>query len=129
MALFEIQRANVVCTLTKLAAASISPSQFSFAVFGPIICGAVGGCGGAFFPLSQGLDPIYSGLTPPMKTALVAAACFHLFLSTSLSDGCIDAAKKAQFHVALFFVASGLVTAFDLQGKNAKEEPEKKKSE
>jgi hypothetical protein len=128
--MFEIQRANVVCVLTKLAATNIAPSQFSFAVFGPIMCGAVGGCGGAFFPLSQGLDPIYAGLTPPMKTALVAAACFHLFTSTSLSDGCIDAAKKAQFHVALFFIASGLVTAFDLQGKKTmKEEPEKKKAE
>jgi hypothetical protein len=128
VAMFEIQRAYVVCTLTKVAAIQITPSQFSFAIFGPIMCGAVGGCGAAFFPLSLGYTPIHSGLTPPMMTALIAAAAYHLFVSTSLSDGCIDAAKKAQFHVAIFFVASGVITAYGLQAKQKaiKEETEKK---
>ena len=117
VAMSEIIRAYVVCTFTSAAATKIAPSQFSFPVFGPIICGTVGGCGAAFMPLSKGLDPMKEGLTPPMATALFAATGYHLFLSTSLSDGCIDAAEKAQFHVAFFFISVGIVTAYGLESK------------
>lgn len=110
--LYECQRASVVYKLTTTAAAAIPPSDFSFAVFGPIFCGAIGGCGGAFLPLSKGLDPIKNGLGQPMYTALTAAACLHLFLATSLSDGVEQANKKAQLCMALYFIASNLNASF-----------------
>ena len=106
--LYETQRASVVVKLTLAGAAKIAPSVFSFALFGPIACGAIAGCGGAFLPLSKGLDPIKTGLQPPMMTALVGATCFHLYMNTSLSEGCIDAKSKAKVFVALFFIAVNL---------------------
>ena len=110
--LYECQRAYVVCKLTKLAGANIPPSDFSFAVIGPIICGGIGGCGGAFLPLSKGLDPIKNGLAQPMYSALIAAAFFHLFLHTSLSDGVVNAADKARVLIVVFFIALNLSSAF-----------------
>ena len=110
--LFECQRASVVFKLTTAAAAAIPASDFSFAVFGPIFCGGIAGCGGAFLPMSKGLDPIKNGLAQPMYTALTAAACLHLFLSTSLSEGVVDAGKKAQLMMAVYFIASNINTAF-----------------
>ena len=105
-------RAFVVCKLTIAAGEAIVPSEFSFPVFGPIFCGAIAGCGGAFLPLNKGLDPIKSGLAQPMLSALIAATALHLFLSTSLSAGVIDAKKKAKVCVAAFFILYHLYDAF-----------------
>jgi len=116
---FEIVRAFVVCGLTSAAASSIPASVHSFPIFGPIMCGAVGGCGAAFFPMSKGLDPIKGGMSSTMFTALTAAAAYHIYLSTPLSDGCIDAQKKAQLHVALYFISSGLANAFQFMKEPA----------
>jgi hypothetical protein len=110
---YEAVRAKVVITFTTAAAAAISPSLFSFPVFGPIMCGTVSGCGGAFLPLSKGLDPIKSGMQTPMITACVGATMVHLFLSTSLSEGVVNAKSKAHLHLAVFFIFIGLVTGFD----------------
>lgn len=124
-ALYEAQRASVVVKMTLAASTAIAPSTFSFPLFGPIFCGAIAGCGGAFFPLSKGLDPINDGLQPPMMTALIGATYFHLYLNTSLSDHCIDALYKAKVFVALFFISVSLVTTLDL----AKKEESKKESD
>ena len=111
--LYECQRASVVYKLTTAAAASIPASDFSFAVFGPIFCGAIGGCGGAFLPMNKGLDPIKkNGLGQPMYTALIAAACLHLFLATSLSEGIAEAGKKAQLCMAVYFITDNISNAF-----------------
>eukprot|EP00525_Craspedostauros_australis_P000756 CAMPEP_0198111420 /NCGR_PEP_ID=MMETSP1442-20131203/3375_1 /TAXON_ID= /ORGANISM="Craspedostauros australis, Strain CCMP3328" /LENGTH=327 /DNA_ID=CAMNT_0043767837 /DNA_START=228 /DNA_END=1211 /DNA_ORIENTATION=+ len=104
MFLYEVMRAFVVVKLTKAAGAAIPASEFDFAVFGPIFCGTVAGCGGAFLPLSKGLDPIKEkGLAPPMFSAFVAATFYHLFMNTSLSEGVVDAQKKAHVTVAAWF--------------------------
>jgi hypothetical protein len=90
--LYEMMRAAVVVRLTTLAGNSIAPSEFSIAIFGPIMCGSVAGCGGAFLPLNKGLGPIETtGLAQPMQSAFIAATFYHLFNHTSLSDGIIDA--------------------------------------
>lgn len=115
--LYEAQRASVVVKLTLAASEKIGPSVFSFPVFGPIACGAIAGCGGAFLPLSKGLDPINTGLQPPMLTALIGATCFHLYMNTSISEGCIDAKSKAKVFVSLFFISVSLVNTLDLAKK------------
>jgi hypothetical protein len=115
--MYESTRAAVVTKFTMLAAASIPPTTFSFPLFGPIFCGTLAGCGGAFLPLSKGLDPVKDGLMPPMQTALFGSSVLHLFLSTSLSDGCVDAKYKCQVFLALFFISVGIVNAFDLTVK------------
>uniref|UniRef100_A0A7S2S6J3 Uncharacterized protein n=1 Tax=Eucampia antarctica TaxID=49252 RepID=A0A7S2S6J3_9STRA len=116
--LYEALRALVVIKLTYAAGTIIPASCFSFPVFGPIICGAIAGCGGAFLPFNKGLDPIKNGLAAPMVTALMASTCFHLFTHTSLSDGVVDAKNKAHVHIAFFFIVSGLVTAFKLRTRS-----------
>lgn len=112
--LFETLRATVVVGLTCVAADTIPPSFFPIPVFGPIICGTIAGCGGAFLPFSKGLDPIKKGLAPPMLTALIAATVLTFFLHTPLSEGVVDAKKKAHLHIAAFFIAVSLVNALGL---------------
>lgn len=46
--LYETLRAFVVCKLTIAAGNAIAPSEFDFPIFGPIFCGTIAGCGGAF---------------------------------------------------------------------------------
>lgn len=111
--MYETLRASVVVKLTAAAAAAIAPSEFSFPVFGPIFCGALGGCGGAFLPLSKGLEPIRLGLQDNMMTALVAATFYHLFLNSPYSAGILYADKKAHLLVAKFFVTHGLYKGLD----------------
>ena len=113
----------MVVTFTVAANTSIAPSLFSFPLFGPIMCGTIAGCGGAFLPLNKGLEPIAtSGLQPPMTTACIGATLVHLFLNTSLSDGIIDAKEKVHLHLALFFIFVGLVSGLDLGVKKIKSE-------
>ena len=130
--MYETARAYVVVALTRAAGNAIPASQFSFPIFGPIVCGAIAGCGGAFLPLNKGLDPLKNGLAPNMMSALIGGTFYHLFMSTSLSDGVIDAHKKAHLIVALFFVVHGLNQAFDLASYFApkvEEEEEETKTE
>jgi len=111
--LYEVLRASVVVKLTTAAANGIPPSDFSVAVFGPIFCGTIAGCGGAFLPLNKGLDPIkMSGLGQPMMSAFVGATFYHLFVNTSMSEGVVYANKKAQVIVACFFIAYNLYASF-----------------
>ena len=112
--MYETQRASVVVKLTTAAAAAIPATEFAFPLFGPIFCGSIAGCGGAFLPMDKGLAPIEKGLAPNMTTAFVAATAYHLFVSTSLSDGVEDAAKKAQVAVACFFIGYSLATEVGL---------------
>ena len=123
--MFEVTRTFVVTKFTAMAGDKIPASTFSFPVFGPIFCGAISGCGGAFMPFDKGLDPMLKGLAPPMMSALVGAAGYHLYLNTSLSDGCINAKDKARLHVGLFFIAVGLINTLQI----AKKEVSKGKKE
>jgi hypothetical protein len=104
---YETTRTYVVTLFTALAASTIAPTQFSFPVFGPIVCGTIAGCGGMFLPFDKGLGPIEStGLAPPMFSAFVGATFFH-GLTQLAKNGTIDlsdAPKKGKVIVALWFV-------------------------
>jgi len=105
---YETMRCFVVTLFTGLAASTIPASQFSFPVFGPIVCGTIGGCGGMFLPFNKGLSPIEStGLAPPMFSAFWAAIFFHGFtqLAKSGAIDVIDAPKKARVGVAIWFIS------------------------
>lgn len=112
--MYETLRASVVAKLITAATVAIPPSTFSFPLFGPIMCGTIAGCGGAFLPLNKGLDPLKKGLGLPMATAFFGATLFHLYVNTPLSDGCVNAKDKAHLHLAMFFVASGIINALNL---------------
>lgn len=121
---YECVRAKVVLTFTLAANAAIAPSVFSFPLFGPIMCGTIAGCGGAFLPLNKGLDPIKNGMAYPMVTACLGSALVHVFLNTSFSEGVIDAKAKAHLHLALFFIFVGIVNGLNLKPKPTKSKKE-----
>jgi len=125
--LYETMRASVVVKLTTAAGKAIAASDFAFPVFGPIFCGTIAGCGGAFLPLSKGLDPIKEGLAQPMLSSFVAASFYHLFNSTSVSDGVKDAAKKSHVMVTYYFIAYHLYTMYYSLPKVKKEGDKTKK--
>jgi hypothetical protein len=104
----------VVVKLTTAAGNVIPASDFSFPIFGPIFCGAIAGCGGAFLPFSKGLEPIKKGLAPNMISAFAAASFYHIFINTSLSAGVIDASMKAQVIIAIGFVVDNYIKTFHL---------------
>jgi len=114
--LYEAIRAKVVFTFTIAANTAISPSLFSFPLFGPIMCGTISGCGGAFLPMSKGLEPILKGLQSPMITACLGSSLVHLFLNC-FSEGVVNAKEKAQLHLALFFICVGVVDGLGLKAK------------
>lgn len=120
--LYEVLRAKVVLGFTLASGAAIAPSQFSFPIFGPIMCGTISGCGGAFLPMNKGLDPILKGMGFPMITACVGATMVHIFLNTALSEGVINAKEKAHLHLVLFFISVGLVNGLDLKAPKIKKE-------
>jgi hypothetical protein len=126
--LYECMRAFVVCKFTAAAGKAIEPSDFSFPVFGPVFCGTVAGCGGAFLPLSKGLDPLLKGMAQPMLTACLGATFYHFFNNTSLSDGVVNPAKKAQVLVAYFFIAHNIYTTFFADAGGHKHSGESKKT-
>jgi hypothetical protein len=105
---YETTRCYVVTLFTALAASTIAPTQFSFPVFGPIVCGTIAGCGGMFLPFNKGLSPIETtGLQPPMFSALVGATFFHLVTQAAKIGAIdlVDAPKKAKVIVAFWFIS------------------------
>lgn len=122
--LYEVLRAKVVVTFTLAANAAINPSLLAFPLFGPIMCGTISGCGGAFLPMNKGLEPILKGLHYPMITACVGATLVHLFLSTALSEGVVNAKEKAHLHTAMFFICVGLVNGLGLKAVAVKAKTE-----
>lgn len=107
---FETMRASVVTGLTLASSAAIPASYFSFPLLGPIICGTLGGCGGAFMPLSKGLEPL-SSLTNPMKAAAAAAVGLHLYVNLVDSSDLND--ERGGIAVALFFICISMVAFFN----------------
>ena len=120
--------------LTAAAGAAIPASEFPFPVFGPIFCGTIAGCGGAFLPLNKGLEPIKKGIAPPMFSAFVAAVCFHFFLNLK-ADEVVYGVKKAKVCVAAWFILHGFYSngifskMFASQAKKAPEPSIKVKKE
>mmetsp|Transcript_7505 Transcript_7505/g.13564 ORF Transcript_7505/g.13564 Transcript_7505/m.13564 type:complete len:244 (-) Transcript_7505:146-877(-) len=107
---FELHRASVVVKLTFLAASVLPSSVFSFPMFGPIVCGTLGGCGGAFFPLSKGLEPLREGVSGPMTTAFLGSAGLHLFVNDPFEvfRWCSDREEVGAICVSLLFVGASL---------------------
>jgi hypothetical protein len=112
-------RAFVVTKLTLAAGAAIPASEFSFPLFGPIFCGTIAGCGGAFLPLNKGLEPIKNGIEPPMFSAFVAATFLHLFV-TFIADDIPHGVKKAKVAVAAWFILHSMYANgfFSVPSKN-----------
>jgi hypothetical protein len=66
--LYEVMRASVVYKLTLAAGKAIAPSDFEFAIFGPIFCGTIGGVS------PDRLVP-HLCVPPPILTLFVSLSC------------------------------------------------------
>jgi len=60
---FECARCFMALNWLKVAVETIPASRFKVPVVGPLICGTIGSCGGAFLPFEKGLKAIEDGVT------------------------------------------------------------------
>ncbi|CAM9704935.1 unnamed protein product [Chrysoparadoxa australica] len=95
----ELTRAAYVCMFVSAA----DSTRGLGLRWGPILVGAAAGCGGAFLPLSRGINTLIDGVAWPIQSALVGAAVYHL---GTLSGGSPEVLHAA---VAVFFVSCALV--------------------
>lgn len=85
--------------------------------------GAISGCGGAFLPMSKGLNPIKKNLAPPMFSALIGATFFHLFCY--YGRDLVDVKAKARVILAAWFIVHGFYSNGLLTIATKKEEIKK----
>ena len=77
---FEIFRYHVLAGCSDLANRTLPQPMgggYPVAIVGPLVAGLLGGCGGAFMPLSTGLSPIENGLPWRVQSALIATFYHH----------------------------------------------------
>ena len=77
---FEIFRYHVLAGCSDLANRTLPAPMggaYPVAIVGPLIAGLMGGCGGAFMPLSVGLDPVKSGMPWRIQSSLLASVWHH----------------------------------------------------
>ena len=114
---YEIMRCHVLMGCTKMAAAKlpsalVAPSAERVALIGPLIAGLLGGCGGAFMPLSKGLEPLEKGT----NWRIVSAAINSLWLLAATQYPPTKAALGldeawARFMAVAFFALFPIVQA------------------
>mmetsp|Transcript_87229 Transcript_87229/g.157117 ORF Transcript_87229/g.157117 Transcript_87229/m.157117 type:complete len:316 (+) Transcript_87229:91-1038(+) len=83
--LFGIFKTQQIVGLIELAAKAIAEENlipqsryFSIPCAAPILCGFLGGCGGAFLPLTKGLLPIEQGKQWPVTASFVATVFYYV---------------------------------------------------
>lgn len=109
--LYECVRAYVVVSLTAAGARHIPASDFTVPIFGPIICGTIGGCGYKFVPLNHGMTPLLEqGLTQPIVSALVGSMFFYGWIL--LYPQLPRSHDKGHVMVAIYFIVYNLWTTF-----------------
>jgi len=83
---FEVFRYHVLAICSDLASRTLPPvstgplaGTLSCALVGPLLCGMIGGCGGAFMPLSNGLKALEGSTIPwRVQSSAVMSAWHHL---------------------------------------------------
>jgi len=83
---FEVFRANFIVTCVLLANATLKASLFHIPIWGPLICGSMGGSFGQFLPFDKGLTPVEKGFNWVMLSAF-SVACFTHFTLNEPSMG------------------------------------------
>merc|ERR1711871_980658 len=85
---YEVMRCHVAIGCSTMAQATLAPLLLPkagrVAIIGPLIAGTLGGCGGAFMPLSKGLTPLIDGTNWRIGSAAVNA--IWLFASMQPPD-------------------------------------------
>eukprot|EP00752_Nemacystus_decipiens_P001933 g1862.t1 len=81
LVLSEIFRANAMCGIVVLSNSVLKAGKhYPIALWGPILLGTIGGCGGLFLPLDKGLQGLKKGAPWPLQSAFYSSAFFNLFV-------------------------------------------------
>ncbi|CAM9795470.1 unnamed protein product [Ectocarpus sp. 4 AP-2014] len=81
LVLSEVFRANSMCGIVVLSNSILKPGKhYPIALWGPILLGTVGGCGGLFLPLDKGLKGLKNGAPWPLQSAFYGSMFFNLFV-------------------------------------------------
>eukprot|EP00940_MAST-03C_sp_MAST-3C-sp2_P002565 g2565.t1 len=105
---FEAARCLMLLNWLQVAHATIPPSYFKVPIVGPIICGTIGGCGGAFLPFEKGLNAIKQGPPYAMLSAFVAALIFHTTVHIAPVYNSRYALHESQAHVIVVLGLCGI---------------------
>lgn len=100
---------SVMTNHILVASSKISPSLFSYPVFGPVIVGTIAGCGGTFLPLSRGLDPLKNGCPDNIMNSFIASAAFVYYINNATGS---SVEHDAKLGVTLFLIFRGLVALY-----------------
>ncbi|GBG24744.1 Hypothetical Protein FCC1311_009622 [Hondaea fermentalgiana] len=74
---YEIFRCWVLFSWYAKAQLALAPTGADW--LGPVICGTIGGSGGAFLPMSKGLRPLDDGAPWTMESAFYVVLIYHNF--------------------------------------------------
>lgn len=75
---FECARCCMLLNWCKTATKTLPASYYDVPVVGPLVCGTIGGCGGAFLPSPEkGLSAMREGVPFAMASAFAATAFYH----------------------------------------------------
>jgi len=96
--LFEIARCFMMLNWLKAGASVLPASYFKLPMVGPIICGTLGGCGGAFLPFEKDLPALKSGAPYALSTALGATVFFYATVYVAPAYDSLTAYQLAPFH-------------------------------
>ncbi|CAM9633065.1 unnamed protein product [Choristocarpus tenellus] len=124
LVLGECFRANAMCGVVLAANKVISASKYyPIPLWGPILLGTIGACGGMFLPLDKGLQGLKNGAPWPMQSAFYGSMFFHLtvhdpnvgpYLRQGVSyvfEG-ENIAEVARMCVVLFFCSMAIAQSF-----------------
>ena len=81
---FEMVRSRLVCVWSQRAFDVVPPSYAVVPVFAPIVCGALGGCGGFLLINGIGKDSIQTSIPWPVESAFLASLVY--FFTNSASE-------------------------------------------
>ena len=125
--LFEILRAKTVVFWWGAANASIPASFFNVAVFGPIVIGALGGCGGALF--LKGRQFLASPVNWLIKSGLMASTLLTVTTTDLLAPvhtafgwepGMLNLDRQVcHFVIVVYFIQTRLVATFRKKEKQS----------
>jgi len=129
---YEMFRCHVMMNCAKMAAGTLAATMFSTPVVGPLVCGAIGGCGGGFMPFDKGLGPLEKDFNWRIGSAVMGSAWMQLNISYPMVS-----AEWARFAAVAFFALVPMVSSLSpgffplganpLVGKKAAASDKKKK--
>jgi len=81
---FGVFKTNQIVGAVELAVKALDAEEliphsryFEVPIVGPLLCGFLGGCGGAFLPLAQGLAPIEEGKNWSIRASFLAPCIYY----------------------------------------------------